>query len=344
MREKANISYVDSRGNIYDLMVDGLRRINKANFHEYSWTADSTESRFGEVVRAWKKEAARYAVTIYFEGNNREKLLNDFHESLEYDIVNDEPGTLIWNEYSINCYGISSKTYPAEESVNTYTANDVTFYCPKPWWTKVTSYYSFGSNDMRIQDVYIRTSDPLSFEDEDGVQISPRVGKLYLCKTEGNYYEHEFIWNGEVYEDITQDFIKAYRPSYDYQYDYALNYETFQVVYNSNALGSNYILIIYGPASNPYITIKNDDGTETNIAIDTDIPKNARLVINSIDKTVLKYLLNGDVENCFGQRNLEAGYLWNRIPFGNNRLDWDGAFDFDLHLVEERSEPKWLLG
>jgi len=58
---------------------------------------------------------------------------------------------------------------------------------------------------------------------------------------------------------------------------------------------------------------------------------------------VLKYMPDDSVINCFGARNLDTGYLWNRIPYGPNRITWDGSFKFDLQLIEERSEPKWLM-
>ena len=132
----ANVVYEDSRGNSFDLMVKDTMRIKTASFHEYEWTKEVTDKRFGERLRAWGKDAKQYPVTILFEGSNREELLNTFHDALEYDLINMSPGTLHWNDYYIECYGISSKTYP-DSNDKLATANDVVFYCPSPWWKTV---------------------------------------------------------------------------------------------------------------------------------------------------------------------------------------------------------------
>lgn len=345
MRGKAEITYTDSRGNTFDLMSDGLRRIKSASFHEYSWSKDVSEKRFGEKLRAFKKDALSLSATIYFDGPDREKHLNEFHDATEYDIVKGESGTLTWEEYSIKCFLISSNTHPAEERFGAPAANDVVFYCPDPFWTKVQSYSSYTANERPIKDAYLASSNPISFKNKNDQPITPEEGTIYICKTTGQFFEHEFTWRYGAYFDLTPSYIKSYEENYPYEYDYKADFESYLALKNDNVLGSSYVAIIYGPCTNPDIILANDgDEDDVEIAINTDVPAGGRLVVDMTDKTVTKYMPDGSVVNAFGQRDLDAGYLWTKVPYGLSHVIWDGSFDFDLLLIEERSEPKWLLG
>ena len=178
-----------------------------------------------------------------------------------------------------------------------------------------------------------------------GPEFDPVIGATYICKTNGEYLNHKFVYDGDDYIDLTPSFIKTYDDCYDYQYDYMVDYDSYVGIFNDNTLGSRYTLIVHGPAKDPYVKIASldDDTKSVQIAINVDVPDGAILVVDSIDKSVLKYMPDDSVINCFGARNLDTGYLWNRIPYGPNRITWDGSFKFDLQLIEERSEPKWLM-
>lgn len=350
--DKAYVSYTDSRGNIFDLMVDDSKRIQTANFHEYSWDKDVIESQFGEKLKAWKKDALNLEVTIIFDGLDREKDLNDFHDALEYDIFNNSPGRLRWgsetNNYYIDCYGISSKTYPTEEKTNTSTSNDVTFYCPSPWWKKETVLSSFSRFSLEEQKVYIVPSaTPFSSgwlsTTDGGEAFTPVSGMIYKIQSEGDYQNHKVYWNDSTYVDITPEYGKTYDMAYDYAYDYDVDYDTYLSIYNDNILGSSFVMVITGPATNPIVKISNNNGyDEVNVGINTEVSAGGILIIDSTDKTVTKVNADGTTENCFGARNLETGYLWNKVPPGTSFVSWDGTFDFVIKLIEERSEPKWL--
>ena len=345
MKGKAEISYTDSRGNVFDLMSDGIRRIKSASFHEFTWDREVGTKRFGEKIYAFKKGAAQYSATIYFDGPKREKNLNAFHDAIEYDIVRNEPGTLRWEDYTIDCFVVQSKTYPADEKFGAPAANDVVFYCPDPFWKKIQSYSTYTANDRPIMDVNLASSNPISFLNLSGQPVIPVEGTIYICRSEGQYLNHEFIWIDDAYVDTTPSYIKAYDESYQYEYDYKVDFESYLTLHNDNELGSSYIAIVYGPCTNPDIIIANDGyEDDLEIAINTDVPAGGRLVVDMTDKTVTKYMPDGSVINCFGQRNLDAGYLWTKVPYGLSHVIWDSSFDFDLLLIEERSEPKWLLG
>ena len=64
------------------------------------------------------------------------------------------------------------------------------------------------------------------------------------------------------------------------------------------------------------------------------------LTIDSRDYTVYKYLSNGTVETLFHDRGL-ADSVFEPIPSGLLRINWSGAFGFDLTLFLERREARW---
>lgn len=130
-------------------------------------------------------------------------------------------------------------------------------------------------------------------------------------------------------------YIKRY--AYHYPYRYRANVGV-KNLFNNLPYSSHFMLIIYGPVENPSITINGHI-----YQIFTDIGDNERIVINyssNANKTVFKYLSNGDMVNIFNYRNKEVS-VFKKISPGNQLVSWSGLFSFDIVLFEERSSPKW---
>lgn len=99
---------------------------------------------------------------------------------------------------------------------------------------------------------------------------------------------------------------------------------------------SDFKLIIYGPVTDPEITIKNHLYSVTGT-----VNENEHLIIDSKEKTVDLVDKNGEKNNWFSKRNKES-YIFKKIPAGNISVNWDATiFGFDIVIYEERSEPKW---
>ena len=62
--------------------------------------------------------------------------------------------------------------------------------------------------------------------------------------------------------------------------------------------------------------------------------------MDSAQQTVTKYMTSGIKVNAFNNRNF-ADSVFRPIQTGRQEVSWNGRFDFDLILLEERSEPKW---
>lgn len=137
-----NVIYESSNGRRFDLKADPVR-IKNANFHNYAWTREVIDQRYGEKVQRFSKDAQEYETTLYFVGNRDEvkSMLYELHNAFEQDIIKQSPGRLRWHRSYIPCYVTASSTYPHENDA--WVCNDITIYCPSPFWIEEKSFSFF---------------------------------------------------------------------------------------------------------------------------------------------------------------------------------------------------------
>lgn len=130
----ATVIYYASSGNVYNLQVARMVRIKEANFHEYAWSYDSTERRYGITINRFTKEPYAYDVKLIFIGSreSRRQNIEELHADFERDILNQTPGRIVWGDCYIDAYVIESSSYPNDQ--DNWSDNDVTFLCPYPFW------------------------------------------------------------------------------------------------------------------------------------------------------------------------------------------------------------------
>ncbi len=121
----------------------------------------------------------------------------------------------------------------------------------------------------------------------------------------------------------------------DFPYDYSSNLLGLQLN-NTGFVPVNFRMRIYGACENPKVTIA---GHEYEVAV--SLADNEYLTIDSIKKTIVLTHTDGSTENCFNLRNKES-YIFEKIPVGLNNVSNNGDFKFDVTLLEERGEPKWI--
>ena len=121
----------------------------------------------------------------------------------------------------------------------------------------------------------------------------------------------------------------------DFAYDYTSNMLD-EELNNTGFAPANFRMLIYGPVQNPVVNI----GGYT-YAVNASVAENEYLAIDSIAKTVILKHKDGSETNCFNLRNRES-YLFQKIHSGINLVSITGDFKFDITLLEERSEPKWI--
>ena len=132
--------------------------------------------------------------------------------------------------------------------------------------------------------------------------------------------------------DITSTDNKRYAGKYAYRYANGL---TNASITNEHYAECNFRLIIYGPCTQPSVYI---GGYEYRFNI--VLQEGEYLEVDSAAETVTKYMNSGVKVNAFNNRNFKNS-VFQPIQTGRQEVSWNGRFDFDLILFEERSEPKW---
>lgn len=144
---------------------------------------------------------------------------------------------------------------------------------------------------------------------------------VWVKETPYKFYLHQEIEGDRTYP-------------YSYPYGYSNNLNS-QRILNEHFTKSNFKIVIYGAVSNPTIYINGHPYT-----VNTELLSGEYLTISSLDKTVIKTKNNGDTVNEFNKRSKEYS-VFEKIKQGSNTVSYDGNFDFEVILFEERSEPKW---
>lgn len=179
--------------------------------------------------------------------------------------------------------------------------------------------------DDQYMNCYIKSSKKANWETD----------QIILCEY-GMITDYPFWTKESVHifksSEISSTNNKRYPGRYGYRYANGLNNASIN---NSHYVESNFKLLIYGKCINPTVIIGGNI-----YKVHTLIEEGERLEINTKDKTVIKIKNNGDKENLFNSRNKE-NYIFQKISSGLNSVNWNGDFDFDIVLYEERSEPKW---
>ncbi|MDU5899467.1 MAG: hypothetical protein E6Z40_07480, partial [Bifidobacterium sp.] len=102
-------------------------------------------------------------------------------------------------------------------------------------------------------------------------------------------------------------------------------------------------ITIYGPCTNPYVVIGAN-----RYQVDASVPEGGRIEIDgaSAVKTVVMVDAQGNRSNLFGKARRGAGldggeYIFQPLEPGIQQIAWRNDFDFDVTVVEERTEPPW---
>ena len=109
-----------------------------------------------------------------------------------------------------------------------------------------------------------------------------------------------------------------------------------QTVDNTSFYPSDFTLTIYGPCAEPMVTVG-----ENVYLVHTDLAKGDYLVIDSRNRKITRVLNDGTRINDFAKRDKEH-YIFEKIPQGIQPVSWESNFDFDISILDERGEPKWI--
>ena len=148
-------------------------------------------------------------------------------------------------------------------------------------------------------------------------------------------------WNRETVHVFgsTDKGVAASRSGFDFPFDYAYDYSVSTAsrqVVNDAIKSSNFKLKIYGEATDPAVMINGHA-----YKVNGMIKAGETLLIDSLNKTITLTTASGSKVNWFNNRD-RHDYIFEPIPPGANNVIYNGSFKFDLTIIEERSEPRWI--
>lgn len=160
-------------------------------------------------------------------------------------------------------------------------------------------------------------------------------------------YEMEFVsarplWTREhdySYRSISREGVCLVYP-HGYPYDYAAP-SSVGVLDSPSALPAPARITVFGPASNPRVTI---GGNRYEVA--AEVPDGGLLIIDGLERKITVRTKHGIEENAFhlrvGKQKIGCGtFAFEPVPPGRSTVSWDGSFGFDAKVFEQRDERRW---
>jgi hypothetical protein len=144
----------------------------------------------------------------------------------------------------------------------------------------------------------------------------------------------DYTFTPKTNSGTNTDVAKTYAE--DYSFDYLLGTDRIRTITNSASFPSDFILTITGYANDPSISIGG-----TTCEMNFEILAGETLVIDSRSKTIVLTDANGIQYNRFGYRDPD-NYIFRQIDIGENVINWNGDFAFNLKIFDKRSEPIWI--
>lgn len=120
-----------------------------------------------------------------------------------------------------------------------------------------------------------------------------------------------------------------------YPYQYGTGYAN-EVLFNDHFADTPAIVTIYGPCAEPKIYIGgNVYGVEANAE------EGERIVLDQIERKIYRVDATGATTNLFDYR-IKTSDPFKKISPGDVTVQFSGEFGFDIELLQQRSEPKWI--
>lgn len=135
-------------------------------------------------------------------------------------------------------------------------------------------------------------------------------------------------------DDVSEN-TSGFDYSFEYPFDY-LNDVANKAVINDDFASSNFRMIINGACVDPAIYIGDHL-----YQVYCTVNEGEYLTIDSTSKTIILTANDGTQTNVFNSRNKDS-YIFEKIKSGKNDVSWSGTFTFEIIILEERSEPRWI--
>ena len=241
------------------------------------------------------------------------KLISELMDITEKDLLSKVPGKLYVDEYYLPCF--IYQITPGDYDELFYTVdNEARILSPYPFWIKEKSCKFYLNAEIKQAE-----------EEKQAINNGLTDAEITVD------YPYDY-----PYGYVSRYIKHGTYPIYDYAFDY---YKDHQIgrLNNDGFSEAGFRMIVYGPCTKPSLYIGNNS-----YEVDTVLYDNEYLVIDSRERSVTKYRINGVTENLFNSRNKEKS-VFQKIPSGMQYVKWNAQFSFDVTMYIERSEPVWNI-
>lgn len=186
-------------------------------------------------------------------------------------------------------------------------------------------------NDSYIE-CFITASEPVTYENS-----VRKVGKKFTVYAPYPFWLEEKTYILQKFETSMQEAFLDFE--YDFLYDLSSERNGVRAITNDNFDEAEFRITIYGPATNPSVTI--DGATHR---VNTVIQDGEYLEIISKDGQVTRVTASGKRINEVNKRAFKddkANDVFKKIPPGTVNVSWSGEYKADITILGERSEPRW---
>lgn len=186
-------------------------------------------------------------------------------------------------------------------------------------------------NDAYIE-CFIIASEPVTYENN-----VRKIGKTFTVYAPYPFWIEEKTYSLQKF-DVASD--ETYLDlEYDLAYDLSSNKNGVKNITNDNFDESEFRMIIYGPATNPSISIGGAIHRVNTTLVDREY-----LEINSKDMMITRVTESGRRINEVNKRAFKgdsANDVFKKIPAGTVSVAWSGEYKAEITILGERSEPRW---
>ena len=148
------------------------------------------------------------------------------------------------------------------------------------------------------------------------------------------------FWYTEVIQQFRAGEVDAspYGKKYNgrYPYQYGTGYSN-QTLYNTHYAATPAVITIYGPCDDPQIYIGGNLYGISGASAATD----ERIILDQVERSIYRVAANGSKTNLFDYR-VKTSDPFAYIQPGDISVQFSGEFGFDIKLMQQRSEPKWI--
>lgn len=196
----------------------------------------------------------------------------------------------------------------------------------------VPGYFQIGDYKMECYVYASKKSDYLI--DKTAVRINASIVSETGAWVKSNLHTYVYDNSYPSSEEPAKDY------EYDYEYDYMSAYSTGYNAEINNAHFAPVDWIMQISAGGTQGAIEIIIGTDLH-KLNYTIPANGVVEINSKLKTIVSISPTGTRTNRFNLRDKTTD-IFAKIGPGVSPVSWNGAYNFTLTLLLERSEPVWI--